>query len=282
VIRIDVPRFDLSATLESGQFFRWRRAGDAFEIETHGRLFSARQQGDALHVEGADEAFAHSFFALDHDIAAIEEALARDPKLRPALDHAPGLRILRQDPWECAAAFLISMASNIPRITRNVADVARAFGRPLSLGAASGHAFPRPHEIADEADLRRLGLGFRARYVAAAARLAQAGLLDEAAGQPAGKAKEILMRIPGVGEKVADCILLFAFGHLEAFPVDTWIRRVMRKVFLGGRRRPDRAIRSFASGRWDGHAGYAQQYLYVWSRVTSPRRREPGLRPTSR
>jgi N-glycosylase/DNA lyase len=263
---IRAAAFDLARTLGSGQFFRWTREGDSFYVHCAQRLFRVRQQGETLEVAGADRWFVESFFALDHDAPAIERALRRDRKLWPALDAAPGLRILRQDPWECTAAFITSIASNIPRITANVADIARTWGTPLQLGRFESWTFPRPGQIGDEAGLRRLRLGFRAKYLVQAERLARSGLLQEIAELPYEEARETLQVLPGVAEKVADCVLLFAYGQLRAFPVDTWIRKVMTRVFFGGRRRPDRAIRAFAEERWGDLAGYAQQYLYVWSR----------------
>ncbi|HXX94463.1 MAG TPA: hypothetical protein VEN81_12575, partial [Planctomycetota bacterium] len=194
------------------------------------------------------------------------EALRRDPKLRPAVERHPGLRLLRQDPWECTAAFILSIASNIPRIRRNVADLARTYGEPQTLGRIESPAFPRPHELGGEPDLRRLRLGFRAAYLVGSARLARGGILEEVEGLPYEEAREILMVMPGVAEKVADCILLFAFGHRGAFPVDTWIRKAMTELYFGGRRTPDPALRAFAQERWGDLAGYAQQYLYHWSR----------------
>jgi len=196
----------------------------------------------------------------------ITRVLRRDRRLWEALDAFPGLRILRQDPWECTAAFITSIASNIPRITGNLNDMAREYGSPIRLGSAEDHTFPRPDHLDDELGLRRLKLGFRAGYLVQAARLARSGILEEIACQSYEDAKETLMVIPGVAEKVADCVLLFAYGRLNAFPVDTWIRKVMIQLFFKGRRVPDRAIRAFASERWGDLAGVAQQYLYHWSR----------------
>lgn len=279
--RTYAPLFDLRHTLESGQFFRWTREGDDYTVVRGLRLFRVRQERAELHAVGADAWFLQEFLALDHDLADVERRLRRDRKLWEALDFAPGLRLLRQDPWECAAAFILSIASNIPRITRNVADLARTFGAPLRLGGLEAHAFPRPGQIEDEGALRRLRLGFRARYLVQAERLARAGLLEEIARLPYEEAKDALMVIPGVGEKVADCILLFAYGRLNAFPVDTWIRRVMRERFFAGRRVPDRAIRAFASERWGDLAGYAQQVLYHWSRSTARGADRPAPAPSA-
>ena len=260
------PGFSLRHTLESGQFFRYAEKDGAYTVVRGQRLFRIRQDGDSLTYDGADLWFLREFLGLDQDYASIEATLRRDRRLWEALDYAPGLRLLRQDPWECTAAFITSVASNIPRITGNLADIAREYGIPVRLGPLAGHAFPRPDRLDDEAGLRRLKLGFRASYLVQAARLARSGILEEIGALPYEDAKETLMVMPGVAEKVADCVLLFAYGRLNAFPVDTWIRKVMVRMFFRGRRVPDRAIRAFASERWGDLAGVAQQYLYHWSR----------------
>jgi N-glycosylase/DNA lyase len=263
---VHAPRFSLKHCLESGQFFRWTEKDGVYTIVRGHRFIRARQDGQTLHYDGSDLWFLKEFFGLDQDYGSIEQALRRDRKLWEALDAYPGLRILRQDPWECTAAFITSIASNIPRITGNLADVSQAFGSPLRLGESLAYAFPRPDELEDEHALRTLKFGFRAHYLVQAARLARSGILEDIASLSYEDAKETLMVIPGVAEKVADCVLLFAYGRLNAFPVDTWIRKVMVRMFFKGRRVPDRAIRAFASERWGDLAGVAQQYLYHWSR----------------
>jgi N-glycosylase/DNA lyase len=260
------PNFSLKHSLESGQFFRFTEQDGFYTVLRGQRYFRVRQDGDILDFDGTDLWFLREFFALDQDHAGIERSLRRDRRLWEALDAYPGLRVLRQDPWECTAAFITSIASNIPRITRNVNDMAREYGMPIRLGAQSSHTFPRPDRLDDEAALRRLKLGFRAAYLVQAARLARSGILEEIASLSYDNAKDTLMVIPGVAEKVADCVLLFAYGRLNAFPVDTWIRKVMIRMFFKGRKVPDRAIRAFASERWGELAGVAQQYLYHWSR----------------
>jgi N-glycosylase/DNA lyase len=277
-------RFSLRHTLESGQFFRFVREDDLYHVQRGERLFRLRQRDGVLETAGADAWFVQEFLSLDHDLAAVEKALRRDRRLWPALDAWPGLRLLRQDPWECTAAFILSIASNIPRITGNVADLARTYGKPVRLGSFESWTFPRPGRIGDEAGLRRLKLGFRAKYLVQAERLACSGLLEDVTTLPYEEARDALLVIPGVAEKVADCVLLFAYGHLNAFPVDTWIRKVMRKLYFGGRRVPDRAIRAFAGERWGDFAGYAQQYLYAWSRSSGlfSARRAPAVSRASR
>ena len=263
------PGFSLRHTLDSGQYFRYAEKDGVYTVVRGQRFFKVRQDGETLLYDGADLWFLREFLGLDQDYAAIERSLRRDRRLWEALDAYPGLRILRQDPWECTAAFITSIASNIPRIKTNVADMAREYGIPIRLGGETGHTFPRPDRLDDEEGLRRLKLGFRAAYLVHAARLARSGILEEIASQTYEDAKETLMVIPGVAEKVADCVLLFAYGRLNAFPVDTWIRKVMIRMFFKGRKVPDRAIRAFASERWGDLAGVAQQFLYHWSRNSS-------------
>jgi N-glycosylase/DNA lyase len=261
------PAFDLKTTLDSGQFFRWVERDGSFEIRLRDRVIVARQEKEVLRFEGADEETVRRFFALDHDLPAIHRELSRDPMLREPLARFPGLRILRQDPWECVAAFITSAASNIPRISRNVRDMAARFGR--------GSVFPRPDEMGTEAELRELRLGFRARYLAAAARMAGDGRLDRLGGT-LEQVRAGLLEFPGIGLKVADCVALFAYGRTDAFPVDTWVRKTMRRLYFRNRRATDRRILEFAARRFGGLAGYAQQVLFVAARATRPRAARPA------
>jgi len=263
---LHAPGYSLKHCLESGQFFRWTERDGVYTMVRGHRLIRARQDGDTLCYDGSDLWFLKEFLGLDRDFGPIENVLRRDRRLWEALDAYPGLRILRQDPWECTAAFITSIASNIPRITGNLADLAQAYGDPLRLGETAAFAFPRPENVEDEYALRKMRFGFRAQYLVQAARLARSGILEEIASLSYEDAKQTLMVIPGIAEKVADCVLLFAYGRLNAFPVDTWIRKVMIRMFFKGRRVPDRSIRAFASERWGDLAGVAQQYLYHWSR----------------
>lgn len=248
--------FDLQNTLECGQFFQWARIDGGYRVRTHGRVFEARQEGERLSVAGVDAAFARKFFALDHEAGAIERSLRRDPIVRRAMESVPGIRILRQDPYECTLGFIVSICSNIPRITGNVESIARRYGRKGLL--------PGPGVRLGEKTLRGLGVGFRARYLVSAQE--NAALLKRIPEQSDVEARETLMQIDGIAEKVADCILLYAYGRLSVFPVDTWIRQAMRRLYFGGQRVLDREIRALAAERFGPGAGYAQQYLFAWSR----------------
>lgn len=273
MLSIPIQEFDLGLTLRSGQFFRFHQAQGAFIITTHGRLFQAVQEKSRLLVDGVDEAFAREFFGLDDDLTAVRRSLGRDPVLRAALRRVPGLRLLRQEPWECTLAFICSAWSNIPRITQNLEALACLFGRPLVHDGVTGHALPRPGELADARRLRRVRLGYRARYVLAASGTVRSAWLHSLRRLPIEDARRAVRSIPGVGVKIAECILLFSLGFGEAFPVDVWIRRVMRGRYFGGRAVADPAIQAFAAERFGPYAGYAQQVLYVVGRMEGGRAR---------
>ncbi|MBI5209696.1 MAG: hypothetical protein HY927_06990 [Elusimicrobia bacterium] len=268
-----VRDFDLGQTLECGQFFNWRREGAGYRVQARSRSFAVRQDGDRLSFEGADPAFLRRFLALDHDPGAIRATMPRDRFLDEAFAAYGRLRLLRQDPWECLVAFLLSPVSNIPRIQRNLLDVYESTGF-------------EPGRMQDEAGLRRLGIGFRARFLVSAAK--RAGSLGggrplsrlDGGGTPTravlaseapGAGRPSLEGILGVGDKVADCVSLFAYGDYGAFPVDTWIRRVLRELY--GVRKPDRELRAWGRRRFGPWAGYAQQWLFAWSRESLGGRR---------
>jgi N-glycosylase/DNA lyase len=263
---IAVRDFNLRHTLECGQFFRWRCADGVYTVQTRDVVFRAWQDGDRLYFSGVPGLFVRTFFALDHDLPSIVRAIDRDAWMHEAVRRYAGLRILRQDRWECTAAFITSIASNIPRITGNIEDMAVVFGSEVRNGSLAGRQFPTPDRLVDERRLRSMRLGFRAKYLVDAARLVNAGLLEDVSAMSGSDARDALMVMPGVAEKVADCVLLFAYGRLDAFPVDTWIRKVMSRLYFEGRDVTDLQIRRFAARYFGRYAGYAQQYLYVWSR----------------
>jgi N-glycosylase/DNA lyase len=287
---------DLRRTLDSGQAFRWRweRDGDGSEVAVGivGRhRVRIRQDAKAIHVlppasESAREAVVRYLGLGGRRVDArdgagratlpeIESALAQDPVLARVLPHTRGTGLLVQDPWEALISFLISQNNNIPKIARSIDRLARLLGEPLGDGV---YAFPVPERLAAARPqtLRACHLGYRAPYVREAARRVADGRLDLEALRrlPEGGARDALLALPGIGEKVADCILLFALGHGATFPLDLWIRRAVERLYFGGRRRPVRELRDFARARFGPLAGYAQQHLFAYARVhlKAPRR----------
>lgn len=248
--------FDLAATLTCGQCFRWREGEDgSFSGVAFGRTLTVSEESAG---QAAEDPLWRSYFDLDLDYGAIRRELsALSPELETAASFAPGIRILRQDPWEALCSFILSQNNNIPRIIGIVDRLCENFGEPLPEG---GFSFPEPERLAGLSveDLAPLRCGFRARYVLDAARRVAGGELplDEVAVLPLPEAREALRTIDGVGPKVAECALLYGMHRLDAFPLDVWMRRAMQTLFPG--KSPD---------FFGPFAGIAQQYVFHYSRL---------------
>jgi len=195
--------------------------------------------------------------------------------MRQAVAACPGLRLLRQEPWECLASFILSSTKQIVQIRQIVARLCEQFGEPCQGDArpCPSRAFPTPERIAaaTEQELRDCKMGFRAPSLLAAAREIADGTLDlekirtlDYAG-----ARAELMKLRGVGGKIADCVLLFAYGFDGAFPVDVWIERALQELYFPRRRASEKRLRHFAATHFGPHAGYAQQYLFHYMRTRS-------------
>ena len=276
-LTIDQP-FDLAESLESGQAHRWRRLDQGWYSGVLGpRLLHLRQTPGGLEYETAGldagptvpsvETLLRSYFRLEDDIHAIYADICRDRRVAEMVARYPGLRILRQEPWECTVAFICSATSNIPRIHQNMEAMADSLGEPLELQGEVRHTFPSPALLAaaGEGFLRELGLGFRAPYVIAAAhRVCNGELdLDELTRLPYPETKARLMDCYGIGAKIADCIAVFSLEKLEAFPVDVWVRRALAEWYFPMQKKPpDRAMVDWAQAHFGKYAGYSQQYLF--------------------
>ena len=262
---IETTCFDLDLTLASGQVFRCRKEGGSWTVCSRDRLIRLRQDGPRLEFSGAGEAFVRRFLGLDDDTADALERLERIPRLRPAIRACRGLRIVRHDPWECLVSFICSTRSNIPKIARSLDLLARRFGRPIS-GGGGVCAFPEPGSLDDLDLLRSTGVGYRAEYLFETNRLCTEERLAAIGRLPYEQAREALKEFPGVGDKVADCVCLFAFGFREAFPVDVWVRRAMLALYpRSGTRESE--IRRAALRLFGPDAGYAGQYLFHHRRL---------------
>src|SRR5471030_1411273 len=262
---------DLDATLTSGQTFSWKRTA-----EGHWRGWIDRRpclvwlQGDALRAVGpglTHEAVS-AYFSLGLPVREIFATFPSDPWLEKAQAFAPGLRILRQDPWETLCNFICSSLKQIVQIEQMNHELRRVFGDEIGEGL---HSFPDSSRLAEatEAQLRACRLGFRARHLFVAARQVASGeiSLERIGTLPTAEAREHLLRIRGVGEKVANCILLFAYGRAEVFPIDVWVDRVLRRLyFMNSQRIKHERLRAFANSHFGPHRGYAQQFLFHWIR----------------
>lgn len=253
--------FDLDLTLECGQAFRWKKDENArHHGVAFGKVLDIRQTPQGLLLPGASaadfEQIWRGYFDLDRDYAAICGNFCTDTGLKTAVEQFPGIRILRQEPWEALCSFIISQNNNIPRIKGIISRLCETFGNPLGQG---DFTFPSAENMANLTidDLAPLRAGFRGSYLIDAAQKVASGEvklsgLDKA---PLDDARCTLTQIKGVGTKVAECTLLYGCGRTDAFPVDVWVKRLMDEVYPDGL--PECA---------NGTQGIAQQYLFHWRR----------------
>ena len=261
--RVPANGFSPDDTFDSGQCFRWERRPDgSYCGVVSGRVLTVALDGDELVIGGLTpaqygrEEWAR-YFDLNRDYGAICRSLEPlGPAMAQAFALVPGVRILRQEPWETLCSFLISQNNNIPRIRGIIARLCETFGEPCGEGR---YSFPPPEALCglDAAALAPLRCGFRAPYLIDAARKVADGAVDFAALEtlPLGEARRALQTIRGVGPKVAECVLLYALGRLDAFPVDVWIARALERLFPGR-----------TAGDFGPYAGVAQQALFCYCR----------------
>ena len=268
--------YDLEATLTSGQAFRWQKIGEAWQGVVAGRWVELRAIPGGLEARLAgpvtDWSWLEHYLQTKVNLAEVLAAFPDDPPLREAVAACRGLRLLRQDPWECLASFILSSTKQIAQIQQMVGLLCRRFGQPVAAPdeASPAWAFPAAAALADqsESELRKCKLGFRAGYLREAARRVADGRLDleSLTGADETTARQTLMALPGVGPKIAHCVMLFALGFPRAFPVDVWIARALRRWYFPRRRPRWRELEHFAASHFGPQAGYAQQYLFHHAR----------------
>jgi N-glycosylase/DNA lyase len=278
---LPAPDYDLVATLTSGQAFRWRPRHGWWEGVVGERWVRLQPRNGCLVAETAaptaDWRWLTHYLQTDVDLAAVLRSFPDDAPMRAAVAACRGLRLLRQDPWECLASFIVSSTKQIVQIQQIIALLCERFGEPVPAppGLGPAFAFPTAERLAaaTEADLRACKMGFRAPNLRATARRVAAGdiPLEPLRELTAAEARRALVRLPGVGEKIANCVLLFAYGFQEAFPLDVWVRKALRELYFPRRRPTPRKLAEFAATHFGPFAGYAQQYLFHYVRTRSPR-----------
>ena len=258
-LRISREQFTPARTFFCGQCFRWKQLpSGAFEGIAHGRRLVVTENGDTVEIGDFpenEEKLWREYFDLDTDYSEYIERLSSDETLREACRASAGIHILRQEPFETLISFIISQNNNIPRISGIVERLCESFGEPVD----GGFSFPTAKRLegVEAGDLAPLRAGFRARYIADAVSKVNSGEVDfaEIDALPLDQARERLKTIVGVGDKVADCVLLFAFRKRDAFPKDVWVKRIMSEYYPNGL--PDCA---------KDIEGIAQQYLFDYIR----------------
>jgi N-glycosylase/DNA lyase len=276
------PDFDLEKTLNSGQVFHWEKIDNGFVGTIGDRAVYVEQRGKLLRVcdgEAQDRSprrplrriVAH-YFALDHSLAEICESFPDDPVMNAARDFCRGLRIIRQPKWECLATFICSSMKQVAHIREISAALRKGFGARRKIDSRVLHSFPSPHRIAraSENQLRECKLGYRAKHLRATAQLVSSGKcnLEAWSALPDDDLRKNLCALPGVGVKIANCVLLFAYERLRAFPIDVWIERVLRQQYFPHRGKMSaQRLREFSERYFGEHGGYAQQYLFHHART---------------
>jgi N-glycosylase/DNA lyase len=296
VIQISARNFDLATTLDSGQVFHWENVGQGFVglmgdaaayLEQRGDVLRARMERGAPATPGRRPAkglgsqefappFARSvahYFALDHPLAEICASFPDDPVMNAARQFCRGLRIIRQPKWECLATFICSSVKQVAHIRQISLALRRRFGDQRRIGNHFVYTFPPAQRIAQasENDLRECALGYRAGNLLATARLVSSGKVGMEAWSALSDAdlRENLCALPGVGGKVANCVMLFAYERLRAFPIDVWIERVLKQQYFPRKKKvTELQLREFSETYFGEHGGYAQQYLFHHARMT--------------
>lgn len=279
--------FNLDHTLDCGQVFRWERE-DICDGNGNGNVYHwvGVVKGDVVRAKHDIEngtvfvdtslprEFIAYYFRLDDDLPLILNSIGKDSHIRGAIENYHGLRLIRQEPWECMISYMLATASSIPTIKKRISSLSRMFGGKISEGY---YSFPDAKSLADadKSDIVDCKLGFRAGRIQKAAQQVADGefCFDELFEMDYPDARAQLMKIKGIGEKVADCILLFSFDKMESFPVDTHVRQVVEKYYTGDEYFRDN-MTNHKMGEWGRryfgeYCGYAQEYLYYYWRMRS-------------
>ena len=273
MVSLGSHRLDLDLTLQSGQAFHWLRDGEGWLGAVDQRPAYVELRGGEFWSEAGGASAVADYFALDHPLEEIEQSFPSDTSMQEALHFCRGMRILRQPRWEALATFITSSMKQVAHIAQISHTLRTRFGTPSKLGDRLVYAYPTPAALAslEEADLRACALGYRAKNLLGAARLISEGRVDleAVAALPDDEARRELERLPGVGEKVANCALLFGFERLRSFPVDVWIERVLREKYFPKRKNVTASVlRTFCATAFGPYGGYAQQYLFHHARLT--------------
>ena len=280
-----IDRIDIERSCACGQSFRWKKDGDGFVAPALGRVVRVCQNDCDISIypcKKGEEKDWLAYFDLDRDYAAIEKRLSVDEQLSMCIGSASGIRVFAQEPFETLITFIISANNNIGRIAGIVERLCALCGEKAEFDGKEYYLFPKPESIAalEESELVRIGSGYRAPYIKKSAAIIAGGYqLEKLRDMPLDIARKELLKVPGVGPKVADCVLLFGLGHTDAFPVDVWIGRAMSEIYFDGespkKKQLEAAIRALGS-----ESGIVQQYIFHYARQTALGKKRQGKTKT--
>ncbi|NLZ54883.1 MAG: DNA-3-methyladenine glycosylase 2 [Thermoanaerobacteraceae bacterium] len=271
----DIQPFNLKKIADGGQAFRWNLQEDGAYVGVVGDyVFEISQNGDELVIgsngEGEETAFIKEYLDLHRNYNEIEREMLKFEELIPAVNFSSGYRILFQDPWETTISFIISANNHIRNIKRTIENICSTYGKPMDFKGETYYAFPLPEVLAgvsaDELQLTKCG--YRAKYIIETAKIIASGKIDiyNFDNKSAEDMREKLLMLPGVGRKVADCIMLYSMRKFDAFPIDVWIKRILEHIYFNYKQVSLTKLQKFTEGRFGEIAGFVQQYLFYYSR----------------
>lgn len=266
ILKVTQAEFDAEQSLFCGQTFRFQRTPEGIKGVVAGKLICVKNEnGDTIisNVEEQDVDFWLDYFDFNRDYEEMKNEFAKDEYLRKGMEYAPGIRVLNQEHFETLISFIISANNNISRISLIISRLCEKYGKKIEEGY---YSFPTPQELKDvkESDYAAIGAGYRARYLEQTVHSILNGFdLSEIANMEYETAKKKLLTLMGVGGKVADCILLFSYKFSNAFPMDVWMKRVVKKLYGIN---ADKNAQKQLEERFGTNAGIAQQYLFHYAR----------------
>jgi len=276
----------LDVTLCCGQVFRWEKLGEWWFGVVGDRVLKVRQIDEVLEFQNVENGFVSHYFSLDHDLQRIGSEIGKDDHIKSAAKEFWGLRLIRQEPWECLISFICATYKSVAAIRQMLLRLSMRFGEKTIFEGYDFYVFPTPENLARATlkDLESCGLGYRSKYVHETSKSIHGNEYDLAAlrKMPYEQAKRELIQFPGVGPKVADCVCLFSLDKLDAFPVDVRVRRMILRHY--SEHFPDVLVKklakekSFSNSEYETisrfgrnyfgkYAGYAQEYLYHYERM---------------
>lgn len=282
--KIKLDSFELKDVFECGQCFRWNKEENgSYTGIFNNCVVNVQKEGNEVVFSGNNtdenqkefEQKINCYFDLNRDYSKIKNRLSKiDNNLKTSIEYGKGIRILNQDLWETIISFIVSANNNIPRIKGIIERISESYGEKIKWNRKTYYAFPSPDQLSQASveKLRKLGLGFRDIRVYKTTQLIKNNefKMSELYNINTEQAREKLLTLPGVGPKVADCILLFSdLKRMDVFPIDVWVRRVMNELYIHNEQEKKvnkNEIQKLASEKFGDLRGIAQQYLFYWKR----------------
>ena len=274
IILENVKDFNTKHIFECGQCFRWNKESDgSYTIVAYGKVINVKSDNNKIIILNTNiedyNSIWYNYFDLGRDYYNIKQDLSKDPIMEKAIQYGNGIRILKQEPWETLISFIVSANNRISMISKSLNLLSKLYGQAIIYQGNTYYSFPTAESLAqlDVDDIRQCKAGFRCKYIKKAAEIINNGeiILEDIKHRDVSQGRKELIKIPGVGFKVADCILLFAVQKYSVYPIDVWVKRVTEHFYLSYDSKID-DIYEFARNNFGDLAGFAQQYLFYYAR----------------